>query len=69
MTDEKSTNPDNELLRCRVCNIKIKEYIEVYHTTGMINGRLDGHIHLCKKCMYNLINNGKFIMLVFDHLT
>ena len=58
-----------EVFLCLVCDIKIKEHSEVYHTSGIVDGKLDGHIHLCKKCMCDLINNGKFIMLVFDNLT
>ena len=69
MTDEKSTNSDNEAIHCKRCYIEIKEYSQVYHTSGIVNGKLDGHIHLCFSCMYDLINNGKFIILVFDHLT
>ena len=68
MTDETNTNPDNEIIRCQDCGIKIKEFGEVYHTTGIVNGKLDGHIHLCSSCMYGLINNNKFIVLVFEEL-
>ena len=57
MTDETNTNSDNEVILCQECGIKIKEFGEVYHTTGIVNGKLDGHIHLCRSCMYGLLNN------------
>jgi hypothetical protein len=41
----------NHDLVCDLCGAEITDYkTDLFHHTGIINGKFDDHIHLCKKC-------------------
>jgi hypothetical protein len=38
-------------ITCDLCGAEITDYkTDLYRHTGVINGKFDDHIHLCKKC-------------------
>jgi hypothetical protein len=56
VTDEMAiTAPEVEQetfsITCDLCGAEITDYKnDLFHHTGIINGKFDDHIHLCKKC-------------------
>ena len=48
-----------EILNCDLCGIEIKDYEDVNHFTGTVDGKFSNHIHVCSACLvsYDLERN------------
>jgi hypothetical protein len=45
------TVPKGESLCCDLCGAEVTDFKnDLFHHTGIINGKFNDHIHLCKKC-------------------
>jgi hypothetical protein len=50
-------------IKCDICGVVITDYEnDLYHHTGVINGVLNKHAHLCKDC------HKPFMVIDFDSL-
>ena len=52
----------NDYLKCDVCISTITDYsTDLYHATTLLNGKIEKHTHLCKKCYMKYVKDAPTI--------